>query len=376
MSKFAFKVSFVFLVLFFIGRVVFPFGDEPDFEVRVDRLEMLEKKSFNLYGYFDFYQDIKNERNCEITSGSKSIHSNISGECYELNLKYFFERLGFSFLWVSPLIFFIIFQKKLYFLTKSYKTIAVVEWKRRVDALSLTLLLPSVIYTLGWLSQEVIVVLLSFFVFIFWGRVFLILPLLLFIYTLDNGNGVVVIFFSLILLFYSFLHKLRYKRYLLFGFAIISFALTYFFGQEFLGYLSSISYFSKISEIQHALDNGQYYENYPLILRPVITFMSLIFMTSIGVKSIVLFIIAIIAALTGLAKVRVTNSSLVFVLSALTTIFLITLTIPTHAYAKYYIFLIPFFVYPLLQVYTRAVLLYFFTFLTVITYLNIMIFYI
>ena len=368
MSEYTFKVSFIFLVLLSVGRIIFPFGDEPDFEVRVDRLVALEKISFNFHEY-----------GCKITSGPESIHSNISSECIELNLKYFFERLGLSFLWISPLIFFIIFQKKLYFLTRSYKKITTVEWKRRVDALSLTLLLPSVIYTLGWFSQEVVVTLLSFFVFIFWGRVFLILPLLLFIYTLDNGNGVVVIFFSLILLFYSFLQELRYKRYLLFGFTIISITLVYFLGQVFLEYLSGISYFQKISEIQHALDNGQYYKNYPLILRPVITFISLIFMTATGVKSIVLFIIAIIAiiaALVRLTRVSGNNSSLVFILSILVTIFLITLTIPTHAYAKYYIFLIPFFVYTLLQVYTREVLLYFFTFLTIVTYLNIIIFYI
>ena len=166
---------------------------------------------------------------------------------------------------------------------------------------------------------------------------------------------------------------------MLIGFTIISIALAYLFGQELLKYLSGISYFEKISQIQNALDEGQYYENYPLILRPAITFISLLFMTATGVKSIVLLIIAIIAiiaALVKLTKVRSNNSSLATILSALLTISLITLTIPTHAYAKYYIFLLPFFVNVLLQVYTREALLYFFTFLTIIAYINIIIFYI
>ena len=80
MSEYTFKVSFIFLVLLSVGRIIFPFGDEPDFEVRVDRLVALEKISFNFHEY-----------GCKITSGPESIHSNISSECIELNLKYFFE---------------------------------------------------------------------------------------------------------------------------------------------------------------------------------------------------------------------------------------------------------------------------------------------
>lgn len=379
MYRFGLKVSLIFLVLLSIGRIILPFGDEPDFKVRVERLEMVENKFFIPSVKSNFYKNINSEYSCEIKSGAKSVFSNISKECYELNLKYFFERIGFTFLTICPLIFFIIFQKKLYFLTRSYQKISNIDWKRRVDALSISLLLPSVIYTLGWLSQEVFVTVLSFFVFIFWGRIFLILFLFLSIYTLDEGNAIVVMFFSLVLLFFSFLRRLSPKLYLLYVFAFIFCTAAYFLGEELLEILSNFSYLNKISEVQAVLVAGEYYDKYPLLIRPFITLMSLVFMTASGIKSIFLFIVIIIASIFASRRLAnffyINNSLITLILSAVVTIFLVTITIPTHSYGKYYIFLIPFFVYPLLQVYTRDRLLYFFTFLTMLTYLNIMFFY-
>jgi len=377
MSKLGAVVSLFFIILLLFGRITFPFGDEPDFQTRVERLADLDKNSLNILGYFDFYEEIEANNDCEIITSYLNPHSYISQECYDLNLHYFGKRVSFSLFSLSPLILFLIFNKKIYRWSRSYKNIPSSEWNKRISSLSLTLLLPSVIYILGFLTKEIIVSILSFFIFIFWGRKFIILFFLLAIYYLDNGNGLVVAFFSIILFFNGYLEKYRNKKVLILGFTI-PIVIIFCFGQSILEILSSELNYVKLSEIYLTLHTGYYHNNYPLILRPIFTFLSLIFISAGGLKSILLFMIFFIFMI--MASVRLVNKrdsihSLVYFLSATETIILITLMIPTHAYSKYYIFLIPFFVYPLLQVYRTQTLILFFSSLTLITYINILFFY-
>ena len=84
-SKFGFLIIFIFLFLSFLGRLVFPFGDEPDFSVRAPNLIFGEPAWWNPYFFLkDILHELQYISNCKIESSPLSLIQKIdSTTCFE-----------------------------------------------------------------------------------------------------------------------------------------------------------------------------------------------------------------------------------------------------------------------------------------------------
>jgi hypothetical protein len=106
---------------------------------------------------------------------------------------------------------------------------------------------------------------------------------------IDVGSGLMVLFYyvfiSIILYFY------RYFYYWLFFF-LFSFLILIFFRQDLYNFISN--YIPYIGEIFYNSENffsKDVKDKYPIILRPIITYLSFIFLTPAKIKIIPLYII-------------------------------------------------------------------------------------
>ena len=130
------------------------------------------------------------------------------------------------------------------------------------------------IYYLGILSNEQVTLALSLLLFLFRQSKHLSAVLIFTILLIDVGSGLMVLFYyvfiSIILYFY------RYFYYWLFFF-LFSFFILLFFRQDLINFISNnISYIGEIfyNSEQYSKDVK---DKYPIILRPVITYLSFIF---------------------------------------------------------------------------------------------------
>jgi hypothetical protein len=121
-----------------------------------------------------------------------------------------------------------------------------------------------------------------------------------------------------------------------------------------LEFATTIPYLSGIATAEYdyyAIGEGNYvYKNYPLLGRPLITFLSSIFMTPWFVYSLTAFGIFIYMLWTAFVKAKdfyklyEISSSEINLLATLLTVFTCVFMLPGHANAKYYIFMFPIFV--------------------------------
>ncbi|MBT5398944.1 hypothetical protein HOL24_00220 [bacterium] len=382
MSKFGGFLAAVFLLFIIMGKIFFPFGDEPDFDRRVDRLYNDSALSFFLNDEAE--SELLNLK-CTQSSSRPDISFSISTNCIDQNLSTFVDRIFYTLLVVSPLVLLMFFRRFFYYALKSNKHITYCDWNRRLDAISLTLIFPSAIYFLGLFSREVVTTAISLLLLLFWGRRLIVTAILLVIYYIDSGNAVPVIFFTITLLLYDLFSKKTYRPYLiaLISFLIISF--SYFFSDYLIFYIVQNFNFNKMNMLYNSIFLDGHHDKYPILLRSVITYISLVFMTAEGVKSLPLLIITTLFLLylvaIGIFKktkfiLRSDKSYVLPVFAGITTIFFITITFPTHSYGKYYLFLLPFVAYALLFFYNKAYLAMIFIGFTILMFVAIILGYV
>ncbi len=396
MSRFGLIAYGVFITSVLLMTILVPYGDQPDFEIRLERLQNEQLPKSDLHHYINFFPEIKQGETCTYESGSKSIWAKISLECIELNLGVVPYKLLHVLLITFPIFFLAVFRKQVYQLFFPPRSEQFVDWERKVDATILGILLPSAVYSFSFVSQEVFSYSLLSLLLIVSRNLFLVGLLLFWIFNLDFGDFLVA---SMFLSFRVLLMAISKKFGV--GLAVWCAGILIFsafaLGEVLLKHLVEMNIQSKFSEVYSALISKEAYENYPLLLRPVITIMSLVFMTATGIKSIALY--AFWSMLTAYLLYRVyrhcspknnvcTSSdyytmisekkmrAFIGFLAMITTIFFIVLIAPTHTNAKYYIFMMPFAVYPLLYFFNRYTLLYIILFSSLILYLNIVFYYI
>jgi len=378
MSRFGVLTGVVFLLFMAIGKVLFPFGDEPDFDRRIDRL-------YNHSALSNFIiSDVElqtSDGTCGLVADRNSLSVKVPIECMEKNILTFYNRASFTLLMIFPLLCIIIFRNAFYSLFGFYKSMSEDEWSRRLDAISLTLIFPSVIYLLGFFSREVLTSVVSLFIFIFWGRRLIVILLISLIYYIDQGNAIPVAVFYSIFLFYEFLSRRTYSfsRIILLSLLLVSF--SYFLGESIIVYFVHNFDINKIEMLYQAAYLDGYSEKYSLILRPIITYISLVFMTAEGIKSIFVLVIVSFFLLyfmghmftkKGRAVLNNRGDIVLPIVAGITTICLFSFTLPTHVYAKYYVFFVPFVIYATLFFYRKEFLATLFTNLTVMTFLSVL----
>ena len=395
MSKFGLIAYGLFITSVLLMSILIPYGDEPDFEIRLDRLQSEQISKFDLHHYINFFPKVKPDESCNYESGSKSIWAKISSECVELNLEVAPYKLLHVLFLTFPIFFLVVFRRKAHQLFFSRNEIFV-NWERKVDATILGILMPSAVYSFSFVSQEVFSYSLLFLLLIISRNRFLVGLLLFWIFNLDFGDFLVVSLFLCCRELLMIISK-KFSVGLAVWCAVTLIFGTYVMGEELLKNLVGMNMQSKFSEVHSAITSKEAYDNYPLLIRPVIAILSLAFMSASGIKSIALYVFWLVLTIYLVCRIYrysilkkntympgglYTSFSekllpaVIGFLAMITTIFCIVLIAPTHTNAKYYIFMIPFAVYPLLFFFNRYTLLFFILLSSLIMYFNIIFYYI
>jgi hypothetical protein len=280
-NRFIFTNFLFFFIFLFIGRFLYPLGDEPDFFLKaskvinnVDHYNGPLNKNTDIYKYFRFFlKSLSENIECNIKSSPLSLFSKIDYKtCIDSAsniLARFFITSGYLLLIVIP----IFLKKSFYIFKKIGMKCSLHEWNLRKRVFSLSLILPSIVYYAGVLSSEQVTLFLSLLIFLFYGSSNFVAIIIFLILLIDIGSGLMVMcyyfFISIIVNFY------KYFFYLIFFF-ILSLSLIIFFRKPLFNLISY--YVPFIGDIFFHADNWMsslgVVEKYPLILRPIITYMS------------------------------------------------------------------------------------------------------
>lgn len=308
------------LVLLFFGaiyKVLIPYGDEPDFEIRVERVQgsslskLIELPTINIES---LCQDLN-------PIDRRDFFHSISLQClYENISKSFLPRIffGFLFIFLASILVLIISSK-----TKNYINDKVFV---------LSILFPFNIYILSSYSEEILSNLLSIILFCgLSGPIFLVGMAILFILDYD---GQFLIIFTFLFLNYCYT-KFKYNYTIFFN--IILFALL--FNQHLVNYIILVAPEMYVLKIEQMLNSSEFYrDKYGLFERLLICIGSLSFMTAGGIKIYLqnLYLIYKFNYLLKLIKIaKIEILSFISLLAIFLSLF------PTHSYGKYYIFIIP-----------------------------------
>lgn len=354
------KLGLIFVICFIFfsvaGRVLFPFGDEPDFTYRANLLINSQHSWWSPYYLLQGILDqINFKTECQPEAGALSLWASIdSVNCTE-SIYQILYRLLITMIVTSPLLLALIFQQGF---VKVMKKIGGgkdnEEWKTRFNSMGISLLFPSMIYYLGVFSLEQFSLVLSLLIFLVWNTVY-IFPLIILMYTVDPGNTIVVCVF--IIIYYTL--KLVFKKV---GVKKVTFSLflflfsILFFRDIFFSILSNVPLISdKLLSMAALLKEQDLVAKYPVLLRPAITFMTGVFMTPSGIKipSVYIFVGLLLLLKTqgttnrktSFFNTLLTQDKVIYLYASLTTILLFVFLFPNYVNAKYYIFMLPFLIF-------------------------------
>jgi hypothetical protein len=394
-NKFILKNFLFFFLFLFIGRFLYPLGDEPDFFLKASKVirnidhynEPLNRHT-DIYSYIRFLLHSLSENiNCNIQSSPTSLFAKIDYYSCADNINNNLIRFFVSSCYLLLIMIFIFFDKSYFLLKKAGLNLSSKEWNLRKKIISLSLIFPSLIYYLGLLSNEQVTLMLSLLLFLFRGSTHLSAILIFLILLIDVGSGLMV------LIYYVFISiVLKFIRYFYFWlyFFILSFLTILFFRENLFNFISA--YIPYIGEIFY---NSTFFskdinEKYPIVLRPIITYMSFIFLTPAKIKIIPLYIIVsfylilfffkTFKKVSIIKKVTIKNKlyfqNILIFISSIYFIISIVILLPSYAFAKYYIFITPFFLYGLITIYKLEKIYKFFLLCNILVFLNLLIYYI
>lgn len=373
----------LFVVLSFIGRFLFPWGDEPDFRVRATEViysDTFLPKWVPYYLFANLINEMRPYSSCRVDSSPFALWAYIDPVACIEYLDTIITRTIITVIVALPVLLLVTFRRYFFDLARTIgATFSYWEWERRLDAISLSLLFPSIIYYMGLLSVEQLTLVISILIVTVVESIIGSLLLFYLVFTLDIGNSIVVAVF--LLLTYSAKYIVRFFGLKRLFFVILAFLIVvYITNISFLAFLIENNSFLPAAFIQESrltlasVTSSEYVDKYPLILRPVITYMSFIFNTPANIKSVFLYITVgvlilysvysvkdnykrlTVAACNSIAHARQLTglkTDIVYALSSITTILFFVLMLPTYANAKYYIFTLPFFLQLALAVFPR-----------------------
>ncbi|MEQ1557912.1 MAG: hypothetical protein ABL933_03095 [Methyloglobulus sp.] len=387
-SKFGLLCILLFYLGSFLGRFLFPFGDEPDFSVRARVLTngTEELPFWSPYSFlFKIFQNIEVETNCVIESAPFSLWSLIDDHSCTESLSQIFYRFTIVVFITLPLAYCVIFRQSFIKLVSLIKyELPPEEWQNKLDSVAISLTLPSTVYYLGLLSHEQLTLAISLFVLIFWDSLPVVLFLIALTASIDPGNAIIILLFTLIgktgelmnRTLKPFFFDITLVCALIFAY-VIGFSILEILPLNYLGIGQ------KAESLIHLFSNGigvELIDKYPKIFRPVITFMTLIFMTPSFVKVVLGYVLVFILLLVAFMKAFLTKNSCkkkqlitksVLLKSMFATTVIFIFLFPTHTNGKYYIFLMPFFISFLLNIYKKEVIAFFSMLIALTVYLNI-----
>lgn len=365
-SKFGALLVVVFILFSLFARLLLPFADEPDWTIRAYNVLYKDHYIWSPYSIFsEWYNELFIDyRACRIQSGVTSFWAFIPYNCTE-DVAQILTRWLLTVFILLPL--FLIFVFKVSFVSLMHflgVKLTFSEWSRRIDSIAVSIILPGMMYYLGVLAEEQLFLVVTLYVFLFWGFWFPVFFLLIVLVSIDLGNSIVFSFF--VLTMFCILNFLSLSRVKMFALFIVLVLFSFFVGYNFLSFLSQISFLgdgfsSKSDAMFEALDASDLVNKYPIFLRPVITFMSFVFMTPSGVKVPFLYVVMGWTFLVMSFKVLKRGNKVLdcyWFIPIFSVIFFVFL-FPTYANAKYYMFVMPFFAYVALEFYSRKNVFFF-----------------
>jgi len=343
----------LFFVFFY--RFLLPYGDEPDFLYRIDRLLFSEHHILSPYYYF---QGLLNTFDWQT-------NENIIQKLIRIILTIFL---------LMPLLLILIFKNTfIKIMIKLSNKLTFTEWNNRIKALSLSLLFPSMLFFLGVFAEEQFTLIISLFIFLFFDYLLLIFILLFWISCIDLGNSIVVLSFIILFYYYKSIYKLFSLKIVIIH-SIIFIIIAFTVGLNLVYYLTELPIIGdKASFIYESYTTIYAYvtDKYPIIFRPIITLITGIFWLPSNFLVVYLYPIYFIYLFFIIKKsiiLNITNhnknsynkvKSFLSFLSGLTLIFFIPLILNGFSNAKYYIFLIPFILYAALKYFKYSSIFYF-----------------
>ena len=396
-NKFILRNFLFFFLFLFIGRFLYPLGDEPDFFLK--SLKVLKNADYyndplnrhtDVYLYVRFLLDGLSESvACNIKSSPTSFFASIDYKTCTDSLKNNLIRYLLSSCYLLLIIMPIFLDKSYNLLKKIGLHCSFQEWNLRKSILSLSLIFPSIIYYLGILSNEQVTLMLALLLFLFRGATHLSAVLIFMILLIDTGSGLMIliyyIFISIILHFY------RYFYYWLYFF-LLSFLIVLFLREDLFNFIFyHIPYIGNVFYLSNEwMKADGIIEKYPIILRPLITYISFIFLTPAKIKIIPLYIIfsfyLLLFFFKTFKKIFIKNNitsknkfyfqNILIFISSIYFIISTVVLLPSYALAKYYIFITPFFLYGIISIYKLDKVHKFFLFSNILVFLNLLIYYI
>jgi len=338
-----------YITLMVIYRIILPYADEPDFYFRVHDVIYSNLSIFSPYYYF---QDIMSNYQWE--------------EIETESIKHIFLRIIITLVTVVPILLLTLVNRN----------------SDKNKALLISLVFPGMIYYVGILGEEQFTLVLSLMIFLFWDKTIIKLLLLLLISYIDFGNAVVVLGFIAFFTYFRFIlsnFSIKIFYFNIFGILIIS----YIVGINFLTLLLGLPVIGdKAATIfEHYTTIYAYVATkYSLILRPVVTFFTMIFMTPSKIGAYLLYPIYGILLFVSIFKIHnVQNQDLkkYYLLNFLVPIVFVmfmTFILPGYSQAKYYIFLLPFFSLVILNLYSLKKVFNFLIFSNLVVVMHLIIF--
>lgn len=343
-SRRSILLVFILIIFSFLYRVILPLGDEPDFFVRTAEIISTENHIFPYILLGDSISNMSVDNSlCEVNIPPLSLVESVSLNCLERWSQVVY-RVAVFVLALSPLIIVILIRPG-----KRNNE----DFNERSDVISLALLLPSSIYYMGLISIEQFYSVVSFMVYLFWKNKTMLFFIAVGLFLIDSGNAIVL--FAFMLYAKIVLYLWRRRRGMALCFMLASTLLAIVLNRQLLHVLSLIPLISsKVELIILSYELKDNLEKYPAILRVIITYMSFIFYSADNVKAPVSYLVMAFFIIIGCFRFYVISSngekkttetieSFILVLVCFSFIVTMVSILPTYANAKYYLFMLPFF---------------------------------
>jgi len=380
-SKLGIRTVFFFIFFLVLGKLyLFPFGDEPDFEVRAQELVTGDSQPFwTPYFYFEpLLRTFTYYNSCYTNSTLFSYWSNIQNNGCTEDTVQSLGRIAITIFSMLPFLIAIVFRDTVLKIVNNLgMKFSKEEWNFRLDVLCIVFVFLGFIYHIGVLALEQFVLVLTIPIFLFWGRWPVIVFMIILASLLDLGNSVVIVTFASITCLFSYLNKLTI---MITAIALVLCALV--LGISSLSYISSIEFLSdKAGGMVQGEEDLGLRNKYPIFLRPIITFMTGIFFTPSGVKVIpayILYGIAIIRLIfkkdTSAKNDPRSNQKFIFIAGSITSILFFLFILPNYSNAKYYVFMFPFIFYAIVNNKNKVNIFNFIIIVNFIIYLHLLLY--
>lgn len=346
------KYKFFFILialplLYFLYRLLLPFGDEPDFHFRVR--ELLDSDIFSLYLFKDIYSSIDYSNTCITDWTQTSLFGQI--DSFFCGNNFYLEMAR----WLNNVLMLLLFLTFLLAKSSSFNSL---NLSQKDQALLYSLFVPSVIFYTGVIGLEALALYVSLYVFVV-KKSMLKIMLISSLFIFDEGVFVVVAFFYIYFFICSFvLSKFATKGLVLFSSSLVLASLYLgLFAVQILEKVPIIGAKASLIYESYSTVYGYVYTSFPVVLRPLITFLTGTFMLPSGVKAVLanfafMVVFALIFWKLYFAKSTLLNigrekyhKALLYFISPLSFIMIFVYVLPGFANAKYYVFLVPFFIY-------------------------------